>query len=346
MDNMEARFRSLVEAPAISGFEKNVRDLLKKELKPHVDSIKVDKVGNLIAVKGSGSPKIMFAAHMDELGLIVKYVGKDGFIKFETVGGWDERILPGIKVKIHGSKGAVTGVVGTKSIHLQDKDEAKKPLKAKELSIDIGAKSAKEVDGVGVKIGDFITNYGQLDRLVGSRMTAYGCDDRIGCLELIEIAKNVKSFKGTLYLVGTIEEEIGLVGARGSMFGINPDAMISLDVTLVGDTPDAKPGDVPTKLGDGPVMEIRDAISFINPQVRKWVNETAKSNKVPLQKLVLNAGAQDSSVAAMVREGIPSGGVSVPSRYLHTPVEVFDMDDVKQSIKLLSEMVKSAHKYF
>jgi len=346
MDNMEKTFQKLVEAAAISGFEESIRDVIAKELKPHVDSIMTDKVGNLIAQKGKGSPKIMFTAHMDELGLIVKYIDKGGFIRFETVGGWDERILPGIKVKIHGSKGVVVGVVGTKSVHLQEKDEQKKPYKAKELFIDIGAGSAKDVDKSGVSIGDFITNYGQLDRLVGSRMTAYGCDDRVGCLELIEIARKAKKFKGTLYLVGTIQEEIGLIGARGTLFGINPDVMISLDMTLVGDTPEMKPGEVSTKIGKGPVMELMDAMSFVNPQAKKWITETARKKKIRLQELVCGAGAQDSSVAAIVREGIPSGAVSIPSRYLHTPVEVFDMEDVKQSIELVSEMIKTAHKYF
>ncbi len=343
---MEKLLRRLIEAPAISGFEKNIRDVMQKELKKYADSVRVDKIGNLIAMKGKGSPKIMLSAHMDELGLIVKYIDKDGFIKFETVGGWDERILPANKVRIYGSKGPVVGVIGSKSVHISEDEERKKPIKLKDMFIDIGSKNKKETEKAGISIGDFITNYGEFSNLNGSRITAYGCDNRIGCLELIEIMKSVNKFKGTLYVVGTVQEEIGLIGVRGSMFGINPDAMISLDTSLGGDTPDMKPGDVSAKLGDGPVMEIRDAMSFVNPRVRKWITETAKKTKIPLQHLVLNAGAQDSSVAAVVREGIPSGAVSVPSRYLHTPVEVIDMDDVKNSIRLVSEMVNTAHKYF
>jgi hypothetical protein len=131
----------LVGAPSISGSEQSIREVMQKELKPYVDEMKVDKIGNLIARKGKGSPKILLAAHMDALGLMVKYIDKDGFISFETIGGWDERILPGIKVQIHGSKGPVTGVLGTKAVHLQEKDEQKIPYKLKELFIDIGANS-------------------------------------------------------------------------------------------------------------------------------------------------------------------------------------------------------------
>jgi len=343
---MEKLLKKLVDAPGVSGYEKNVREVIKNEIKNHVDEIKVDKIGNLIARKGSGSPKIMIAAHMDEIGLIVKYIDKSGFIRFDTVGGWDERILPGRKVKIYGSKGPVVGVIGSRPVHLMDKEELKQEIKANKLFIDVGASSDKDVKKLGISVGDFISNYGSFDKLCGSRYTGYGLDNRIGCLELIEIAKNLKNFKGTLYAVGTVQEETGLIGVRGSAFGINPDVLIALDTGLVGDTPETKKSEVPASIGKGPILSIKDSIYIVNPAVRKWIEDTAKQNKIPLQYSVTNVAAEDSSMGAIIREGIPSGGVSTGTRYLHTLAEVFDMNDVKHVIKLMVAAIKNAHKYF
>jgi len=343
---MEDLLKKLVMSPSISGYEKNIRDLMAKELKPYVNEIRVDKIGNLICRKGSGSPKIMLTAHMDELGLMVKYIEDTGFIRFETIGGWDPKVLLAQKFKIHGSKGPVVGVVGSKPIHLQEKEDVKNPVKLTEMFIDIGAKDRKEVEKMGVRIGDFITNYGELNKLGNSKVTGHGFDDRIGCLEMIETVKNLKKFKGTLYAVGTVKEEIGLIGIRGPAFGINPDIIIALDVTTSGDTPELKPYDATAKLGDGPVLMIKDAISIIQSEIKEWVEDVAKRNKIKLQFDIVSGGATDASVTPMIREGIPSLSILAPSRYLHTPVEVTDMNDVKESVKLITELVKSAHERF
>jgi putative aminopeptidase FrvX len=214
----------LTEAPSISGSEESVREVMKKELKPYVDEMRVDKIGNLIARKGKGTPKILLAAHMDVLGLMVKYIDKQGFICFELIGGWDERILPGMKVHVHGSKGPLVGVIGTKPIHLQDKDEQKNPFRLKELFIDIGAKSPEEAEKAGVSIGDFITRSGEVNKLLGTRVTGAGFDNRAGCAVLVETMKRLRGFKGTVYAVGTVQEETGLIGVRGTIFGIEPDS--------------------------------------------------------------------------------------------------------------------------
>jgi len=343
---MEDLLKKLVESPSISGYEKNIRDLISKEIKPYIDEAKVDKIGNLICRKGSGSPKIMLSAHMDELGLMVKYVDEKGFIRFEPVGGWDPKILPAQKFKIHGSKGPVVGVIGSKPIHLQEKEEEKKPVKISEMFIDIGAKNRKEAERMGVSVGDFITNHGEFNKLGGSKVTGYGFDDRVGCLELIEIMKNLKNFKGMVYAVGTVKEEIGLIGIRGSTFSINPDVVIALDTTISGDTPELKPHDAIARIGEGPTLVIKDSISIVQGKIKKWVQDVAKKNKIKLQFEVISGAATDASVTPMIREGIPSLSILTPSRYVHTPVEIVDMNDVKNSIKLVTELVKSAHKQF
>lgn len=343
---MQDMLKKLIEVPSVSGFEDDLSSILIKELKPYVDEVRTDKIGNVIAKKGSGSPKIMLAAHMDEIGLIVKHITKEGFLNFEKIGGWDERILPTKKVIIHGNKGPVQGVIGCKPIHLQEREEQKQPVKLKEMFIDIGASNEGDVKKAGISVGDFISNHGSLEKLFGSRVSGHAFDNRIGCLVLSEVAKTVKKFKGTLYLVGTIKEEIGLVGIRGSSYSINPDVVLAVDTTIAGDVPGLTPADSPLKLGKGPSLEIKDAISVVHKKVKKWVNETAKKSKINIQYDVMSGGATDASVVPMIREGIPSGALSVPTRYVHTPVETADMKDIESCVKLCVKLVETGSSYF
>lgn len=343
---MEKMLKSLVGAESISGFEKTIRDAMAGELKPHADEIRIDRIGNLIARKGKGSPKIMLAAHMDEIGLIVKHIDKRGFLRFDTIGGWDSRTLPTTKVKIHGSKGPVIGVVGSKPPHLMEPDELKVPVKLKDMFIDVGAKDQKDAEKTGISVGDFATRVADFNRMIGTRVTGPGLDNRVGCTVLVEAFKRLRVFKGTLYAVGTIQEEIGLIGVRGAAFGISPDVALSLDTSIAGDTPEIKPSEACLELGKGPVLGIKDAISFMNPAVRKWLQDSAKKARVNLQYEVMSGGATDSSATPMVREGIPSGGVSVTTRHIHSTCEVVDMKDIEDTVKLITEAVKNAHSHF
>ncbi len=338
--------KKLVESDSISGYEENIRELMKKELGKYVDEIKVDKVGNVIAKKGKGSPAVMFSAHMDEIGLIVKYIDKEGFIFFDKIGGWDERILPTRKIVIHGSKGPVIGVIGSKPPHIQEKEEMKKVVKLKDMFIDIGASSEGDVKKAGISIGDFITNEGSAAKLLGTKVTGRGFDNRIGCLVLIETAKRLKSFKGTMYFVGTVKEEIGLIGVRGSAFSVNPDVLLALDTGIAGDVPGLGKSDVPIKLSEGPALDIKDAVNVIHPKVKKWVKDTAAKSRIKIQFDVMSGGATDGSIGATIREGIPSGALTVPVRYIHTPVEVADMKIVESCVSLCVKLGESASKYF
>jgi len=331
------------ESKSISGYEEEIRELMKKEMKPYVDEIKIDKIGNLIARKGKGSPKIM--THMDQLGLIVKNITKDGFINFDTVGGWDPRVLPACKVSVNGSKGSVIGIVGSKPPHLQEREEAKQPYKKKELFIDIGASSDKEVAKAGISVGDFVTRHSEFDKLIGSRVIGPGLDNRAGCTIMVEALKRLKSFKGTLYIVGSIQEEIGIIGFRGATFGINPDAVIGIDTTVSGDTPGISDAECSLKVGKGPVIDLKDGISFIDPTIKKWLIDTAKKLKIKVQLEVMSGAATDSSLAPMMREGIPAGSINIVTRYIHTASEILDMKDLEGCVKLLTEALKSGHQY-
>ncbi len=332
--------KKLVEAPAFSGGEENVRKVIESELKRVVDEVRTDKIGNLITRKGSGKPRIMLVAHMDEIGFMVKHIDEKGFIRFEPVGGWDEKILPGTKVRVYGSRGPVTGVIGFKPVHLQRKEEEKKHVKLEELYIDVGADDRKGVEKLGVSIGDFIGIYGSFDKLTEKRITGYGFDNRLGCRVLIEVMRKIRP-KGTVYGVFSVQEEIGLIGVRGSAFGIDPDAVLGIDTTIAGGTPDLKPEDVTVQLGKGPALVIKDELSIINPKIRRWLISAAKRARVPLQYEVLKGGATDSSITPTIREGIPSGAIAIPTRYIHTPVELADWGDVQNTIKLLLEALRN-----
>ena len=345
-DIMFEKLKMLSDAPSISGYEDNIRDILEKQMKKHMDEVKTDKVGNLIARKGKGSPVIMVAAHMDKIGLIVKHVKKEGYIIFDKVGGWDERIIPARKVIVHGSKGPVTGVIGSKPVHLQEDEERKKPARMKDMFIDIGASSEGDVKKLGISVGDPITQAGGAGKLSGSKVTGNGFDNRIGCLVIHELARLASKFTGTLVLVGTVKEEIGLLGIRGSAYGVNPDVLLAVDTTIGGDVPGLSPEEVPIKLGGGPSLELKDAINVISPSVRKWVTETASKNKIKIQIDVSSKGATDASMGPSIREGIPSGALSVPVRYIHTPVEVADMKDIENCVKLYVKLTETAKKYF
>jgi endoglucanase len=344
--NMFGTLKALVESDSASGYEENARNIMEKELKKYTDEVRTDKVGNLIARKGSGSPKIMLAAHMDQIGLIVKHVNKEGFVIFDKLGGWDERVLPAQRVVIHGGKGPVSGVIGMKPIHVQEPDEQKKPVQMKDMFIDIGATCEDDVKKAGVSIGDHVTMRASVEKLLGSRITGPAFDNRIGCLVLIETAKALRKFKGTVYFVGTVKEEIGLIGVRGSSFSVNPDVVLALDTSIAGDNPGIQDFQVPLKMSKGPALDIKDAMSVVHPKVKKWVMGTAAKEKIDLQLDVMSGGATDASVVPMIREGFPAGALTVPTRYIHTPVEVADMKVIEDCVKLCVKLVESAPQYF
>jgi putative aminopeptidase FrvX len=275
----------------------------------------------------------------------VKYVEKEGFIRFDTLGGWDERIIPTQKIKVYGTHGPVFGVIGSKPPHLMDREEMKQPVKSKELFIDIGVKSDKEVERLGISIGDFVSFHGQLVKLSGKRYTGHGFDNRIGCYVMIETFKRLRNFKGTVFAVGTVQEELGLIGVRGPIFGSDPDMVLALDTTIAGDTPGISPHESAVKLAGGPVIGVKDAVTVSNPKVRKLLIESARKIKVKFQLEVMSGGANDASVAPMLREGVPSGSLLVPARYIHSPIEVIDMADAENAIKIVIAAVNDAHKY-
>ncbi|HEX3012803.1 MAG TPA: M42 family metallopeptidase [Methanobacterium sp.] len=342
---MKDLLEKLSNATGISGFEGNIREIIKDELKDYVDEIEVDNLGNIIAVKKgkANGKKIMLAAHMDEIGLMVRYIDKKGFINFSKIGGINDQMLLNQEVYIHTDNGKVLGVLGSKPPHRMKASEKKKVIEYENMFIDIGAKDKEEAEKL-VKVGDPITIKHEFSPLQGSVVTGKAFDNRVGCLTLIETLKRVNS-DATIYGVGTVQEEVGLKGARTSAFKINPDLAIALDVTISGDHPGIKEDEAPAKLGGGPVVVLTDASGrgiITHPKVKKLLIETAEKEEIPYQLEVSEGGTTDATAIHLTREGIPTGVLSAPTRYIHTPVEVVDLDDIENTVKLLVAAFESA----
>ncbi len=330
--------KKLSEANGISGFEDEIRDIIKSELRGEVDKIEEDKLGNLIAVKGGdpGAPSIMLAAHMDEIGLMVRHVTKKGFIKFSKIGGMNDQMLINQLVEIHGERGPVVGVIGSKPPHRMKAEERKKVTTHDKMFIDIGATSRKTA-GKLVTVGDPISFKTPFNKLPNRFFTGKALDNRIGCLVMLETLRRVEC-DATVYGVGTVQEEVGLKGARTSAFKLAPDMALALDVTISGDHPEMKEEDAPAKLGKGPAIILTDASGkgiITHPKIKKWLISTAKEEKIPIQLEVSEGGTTDATAIHLTKEGIPAGVVSVPTRYIHTPVGIASMDDVENTVELL-----------
>ena len=342
---MKDILEKLSNAAGVSGFEENIREIITDEVKDHVDEIETDNLGNLIMVKKGkeNGKKIMLAAHMDEIGLMVRHIDKEGFIKFSKIGGINDQMLLNQEVYIHTDNGKVLGVLGSKPPHRMKAAERKKAVEYENMFIDIGAKDKEEAEKI-VSVGDVATIKREFSTLRGSIVAGKAFDNRVGCLVLIEVMKRIKS-DATIYAVGTVQEEVGLKGAKTSAFKINPDLAIALDVTISGDHPGIKEDEAPAKLGGGPAIILTDASGrgiITHPKVKKLLIEAAEREEIPYQLEVSEGGTTDATAIHLTREGIPTGVLSAPTRYIHTPVEVVDLDDVENTIKLLVAALENA----
>lgn len=338
-------------AHGISGSEENVRELLEMELEPYVDTLRKDTMGNLIAVKNGQGPVIMLAAHMDEIGLMVRYIDENGFLRFVGIGGWFDQTLLNQRVVVHGRKGPIPGVIGSKPPHVMKEEDRKKPVKMEDMFIDIGAKDKEDAETLGVEIGTEASIDREFISLANGKVTSKAFDDRAGLVILIEIMKRLSKHKtdATIYAVGTVQEEVGLKGARTCAFGICPTLALAIDTTVPGDHPGINKTDSALELGKGPVITVADASGrglIAHPQILKWLKETANQNKIPFQLGVGSGGTTDASSIHLTKEGIPTGTVSIATRYIHSPVEVLDIADIEACISLIVKAIENVNEYF
>jgi len=321
--------KKLVETFGPSGYEQDIRDSIRQEIERHGlatekgDEVRVDALGNLIVLKkGAGDGhKVMLAAHMDEIGVIVTHVDEKGFLRFGRIGGVYPHTLLGGRVRF--ADGTV-GVIGVEKLE----DRTKMPDLDK-LFIDVGAKDKASCP---VRVGDVASFVRPLADM-GDRLVAKAMDDRIGCAVLLQVLRDLKETPHDVYFVFTVQEEVGLRGATTSSYGVAPDLALSVDVTGTGDTPEART--MAVSLGDGPAIKVKDGGMLAHPGVKNWLVKTAEGNGIPYQLEVLEGGTTDARAIQTSRAGVPAGCVSIPCRYVHTPSEMVDYGDVTHAVKLL-----------
>ena len=340
--------RKLSNAHGVCGYEDDIREIIKAELEDYVDEIRVDKMGNIICIKNGNEFKEMIAAHMDEIGFMVKYIDDKGFIRFTPLGGWFDQIVLGQRVILHGKKGKVYGVIGCKPPHLMKGDERKKVIEIKDMFIDVGAKSKEEVLEMGIEVGTPITIDRELVELKNSKVSGKALDNRAGVAMMIQALKETKS-NATIYAVGTVQEEVGLKGARVSAFAIEPDVAIVAEVCIAADYPGTESAYMDIKLGKGPAITVIDAAGrglIASKLVIKWLRETAEKYNIPYQLEVAEGGTTDATAIHLTKAGIPTGVISVPTRYIHSPIEVLDLNDLKNGALLIARALETAQNYF
>jgi putative aminopeptidase FrvX len=346
--SLAENLETLSNACGVAGREAEVRDFMIKLLKPHVDEICVDKLENVIAVKKGKktAPKIMLAAHMDEVGLMVKTISKDGFLQFAKMGGIDDRILLAQKVIVYTEKGALPGIVGSKPPHIQKEEERKKIVTYDELFLDVGAESREDAAKMGIKVGDVIGFDVKYTRIGKDTVIGKAFDDRVGCAVMIETLKLLAKTDCTIYAVGTVQEEVGLRGAATAAFGVDPDVGIALDVTIAGDVPGVREFDTTVKMGKGPTLTVSDSGLITHPKVLRLLLDSAEENKIAYQVEAGLLGSTDAARISLTRQGVPSGTISVPTRYIHSPVGMLNLKDAENSAKLAAAAIQKIQKTF
>jgi len=350
MDNL---LKKILDAAGVSGYEDEIAQIMKDELKKTCDEVQIDNFGNVIARKGltcsgrqvKGKKKIMLCAHMDEVGFLVKHITKEGYLQFVKIGGIDDRILLGQRVIIKTKKGDIRGIIGCKPVHLQKEEEKKHPVKYEDMFIDVGCKSREET-AKKVDIADPVIFEPNSGHLHGNLYYGKAIDGRIGCFALIKIMERLK-IDAELYAVATVQEEVGLKGARTASFKINPDFAIALDTSVAGDTPGIRENESSLKLGQGGAITIIEAAGrglIVNQKIKEMFIDIAKKNKIKYQIDVLEGGMTDGATIYMNREGILTGVLAIPARYVHAPTGVFSIDDlncvVELAIKVIEKVVK------
>ncbi|NJF25923.1 M42 family metallopeptidase [Thermococcus sp. Bubb.Bath] len=324
--------KKIVEAPGVSGYEfLGIRDVVIEQLKPVVDEIRVDKLGNVIAHKKGNGPKVMIAAHMDKIGLMVNYIDKEGYLHVVPIGGVDPRNLVAQRIRFFTDKGERYGVVGHIPPHIQTPEDRKKAADWDTIVIDVGADSREEAEEMGFRVGTVGEYAPAFTQLNENRIATPYLDDRVCLYTMIEAAKRLESHEADIYFVGSVQEEVGLRGAHVASYAINPEIGIAVDVTFAKQVGDK--GKIVPKLGGGPVMD--EVGPNIHPKVRRFADEIAKKYDIPLQaEASPRPTGTDANIIQMAREGVATAVLSVPIRYMHSQVETADLRDVEQTIEL------------
>jgi tetrahedral aminopeptidase len=320
--------KELTNTFGVSGSENKIRALIESKVKGKVDNIYTDALGNLICVKKGGGEKVMLAAHMDEIGIIATFVDDNGFIRFSRVGGVSPFYALGQRVLFE------NGTFGV--VYYEEKLDSMKDLNASSMYIDIGA-SSKEEALKKVKIGETAGFYSESVQ-EGDYLISKGMDNRSGVAVLLEVIHALPKTDKEIYFVFTVQEEVGLRGAKTAAFGLMPDIAIAVDVTRTGDTPNCRPMEV--FLGKGPAIKIKDSSVLCHKDVIARLRKVCEEDSIPYQNEILEAGGTDAGAIHLTGGGIPSGAVSIPCRYIHTPNEMVHQKDLENAVRLLVGILK------
>ncbi len=344
MDETLQMMRELTEAPGVPGQEQAVRQVMRRYLEP-LGEIHTDNLGSIVGCKvgQADGPKVMLVGHMDEIGFMVTRITDEGYLKFQTLGGWWEQVMLAQRVEVYIRTGAVIGVIGSKPPHLLEEEERKKPVEKKAMFIDIGASSRAEAESWGVRPGDPIVPICPFTVMHNNKLLmAKAWDNRFGCALAIEVLRRLQGqpHPNVVFAGGTVQEEVGLRGATTTTNLIGPDIGFALDTGIAGDMPEVGPDEAAGKLGHGPVILLYDGSMIPHTGLRNLVINVAETESIPLQFDKIAAGGTDAGKMHIFGTGVPSLVVGVPVRYIHTHAAILHSDDFDQAARLMVAVLK------
>ncbi len=339
--------KELCECSGIPGREERLREIVRRELNSVVDEMRVDALGNLIALKratrGRSPKKLMIAAHMDEIGFVVSHIDEKGLLRLVPMGGHDPRNMVAQRVTVCGTKRDLTGLLypGIKPPHIQTEEDRRKSLRVSDFVVDLympASQVKREVE-----VGAMVTLQRDFTE-IGKGVSCKAMDDRLSVYVMIRAMQKAKSFGFDTYAVATVQEEVGLRGATVSAFGVEPDVGVALDITLAADIPEVPEHEYVTRLGDGAAIKLMDSSAISHPGLVAHLKTLAKRRKIKYQMEILPRGGTDAGGMQRIRAGVPVVTLSVPTRYVHTSIELADRGDIEAAVKLLTAFVEEGQK--
>ena len=343
MDSTKTLLKALTEVNGVPGYEEHIRDITRKYFDP-LGTLSQDKIGSVICQKDGSEegPRVMIAGHMDEIGLMVRHITKDGFLKFIPLGGWFDQVLLGQRVTIKTRMGEITGVIGAKPPHLLSPEERKKVVPKKDMYIDIGATNKADVEAVGVRLGDPVIPRADFVELAnGKTYMSKAFDDRVGVALIVSVLQELqlRDHPNKIFGTATVQEEVGLRGATTSVRAIDPDVAIILEADIAGDVPGIKDEESAVKIGDGPTVLLYDARMIPNLKFRDFVLDTAESLEIPIQLSSITGGATDGGIIHLHGIGVPTIVIGIPARHVHSDSSIIHRDDYERAVKLLVALI-------
>ncbi|WP_420486128.1 M42 family metallopeptidase [Gottfriedia acidiceleris] len=337
--------KELTDANGVAGFEHEPREVMRKYITPLADEVVTDNLGSLIAVKTGdpNGPRIEVAGHLDEVGFMVTQIDDKGFLRFQTIGGWWSQVMLAQRVTISTKEGNITGIIGSKPPHIMSAEARRKVVDIKDMFIDIGASSKEEALEFGVRPGDQVVPYFEFQTMKNEKLLlAKAWDNRIGCAIAIDVLEQLQgqAHPNIVFGVGTVQEEVGLRGAKTSTYKIEPDIGFALDVGVAGDMPGVSEREAQGKLGKGPQIVLYDASMVSHKDLREFVVKVADEIGIPYQYESMPGGGTDAGSMHITMKGVPALAITIPTRYIHSHSGILHRDDYENTVKLIVEVIK------